>query len=334
MVSNRYTVYHLGIHTEDVVEPERRELERVGARQVILPGVMTEDEMTAQTPGADGLIIMEARVSRRVMEALPDCKVVLRTGVGVDTIDVEAATEHGIAVVNVPDLWLREVANHALGLILALNRKLFLQDRIIREGEWLRVIPPPVGSLHGETLGIVGLGQIGRLLARRAAALELNVIAIDPYIEASVFEEFGAESVSFEELLRRSDYVSIHTPLTGETHHMFDEAALRQMKPTAYLVNTARGPIVSGAALARALQQEWIAGAGIDVFEEEPPGQDSPLLRLDNVIVTGHTGYYSDAALMELAVRCGQEVARVLTGRMPRFLVNPEVLERLPLKAE
>jgi D-3-phosphoglycerate dehydrogenase len=331
MEDYRYTVFHVGVHTQEALEPEKIELAKIGARQVVLPSLKTEDEMLAQTRGADGLIIMESDVSRRTMEASPNCKVVLRTGVGVDTIDIPAATDLGIAVINVPDVWIREVANHALALMLACNRRLFLLDRTIRGGGWPRVIPSPVGSLHGETLGVVGLGQIGRALVRRAAAFEMDLIAHDPYIEPSVFAEYGVEQVSFEELLARSDYVSIHTPLTDDTHYMFDEAAFRQMKPTAYLINTARGPIVEMAALVEALRSGRIFGAGIDVFEVEPPPDDSPLLGLDNVVLSSHSGYYSDPALRALSVRCGQEVARVLTGRMPLHLVNPEVLGRLPL---
>ena len=330
MSDYRYTIVHVGVHTQEALEPERVELEKIGARQVVLPTLQTEEEMVEQTRGADGMIIMESDVSRRTMEASPNCKVILRTGVGVDTIDIPAATERGIAVVNVPDLWIREVANHAMALLLACNRRLFLLDRMIHSGEWPRVIPPPVGSVHGETLGLVGLGQIGKALARRAAVFEMNVIAHDPYIEPSVFQEHGVESVSFEELLERSDYVSVHTPLTNETHYMFNGPVLEQMKPTAYLINTARGPIVEMAALVKALESRTIAGAGIDVYEKEPPPK-GPILKLDNVVLTAHSGYYSDPALRAMAVRCGQEVARVLTGRMPLYLVNPEVLDKLPL---
>ena len=252
---------------------------------------------------------------------------------GVDVIDVEAATELGIAVVCVPDLWIREVANHAMALLLACNRRLLLLDSAVRSGDWLPIIPPPVGSIHGETLGIVGLGRIGRALASRATAFELRVIAYDPFLPPDAFEQAGVEAVSFDELLRRSDYVSVHSPKPEDTTHLFDEGALRRMKPTAYLVNTSRGPIVDQAALARALREGWIAGAALDVLRSEPPPSDEPLLKMDNVILTPHTSYYSDAAVRELPVRCGQEVARVLTGRMPLNLFNPEVLGRLPLAA-
>ena len=334
MADYRFTVYHVGIHARDALEPERVELEKAGARQIVLPRFETEEEMMDQIKAADGLVVVDSPVTRRFMESLKDCKVILRTGVGVDVIDVEAATDLGIAVINVPDLWIREVANHALALLLALNRRLFKLGDLVRSGQWVPIIPPPVGSVHGETLGIVGLGQVGRALARRAAAFELEVLAVDPYIDESVFGQHGATRASFDEVLASSDYVSIHCPLTDETRHMFDDSAFGKMKPTAYVINTARGPIVHEEALVRALQQGRIAGAGLDVLEAEPIASDSPLLTLENVVITPHSAYYSDKAIRELPVRCGQEVARVLEGRRPLNLVNPKVLEKLPLSAE
>ena len=331
MTEYRFTVYHVGIHPRDDLELERVELERVGARQVVLPRVADDEDFIEKARDADGLIVVEAPVKRPVLTALKRCKVVLRTGVGVDAIDVDAATELGIAVVNVPELWIREVANHAIALLLACNRKLFWLDRAVRSGGWRPIIPAPVGSLHGETLGLVGLGRIGCAMARRAAAFELELLAYDPYVPPAVFEELGVASVGFDELLTRSDYISVHSPRTPETFHLFDEDAFRRMKPTAYLINTSRGPIVEHGALVRALQEGWIAGAGLDVLETEPPKADDPLLKQDNVILTPHTSYFSDVAIRELPVRSGQEVARVLTGRMPINLVNPGVLEKLPL---
>lgn len=327
----RYTVVHLGLHPRDQLEPERLELERVGARQVVLEHLGSQEDVTERIKDADGLIVPAAAVRRPVISSLNQCKVIMRTGVGVDTIDVDAATEFGIAVVNVPDLWIREVANHALSLMLASNRKLRYLDRVIRAGAWKALIPPPVGSLHGETLGLVGFGRIGRALATRAKALDMKVVAQDSYVNPSVFEQAGVDSMSFDDLLECSDYVSIHCPLTEETFHLFDETNLKRMKPNAYLINTARGPIVEHAALLRALQSGWIAGAALDVLEEEPPKPDDPLLKMDNVLLTPHTSYQSDESVRNLAIRCGSEVARVLTGRMPLNLVNPEVLNKLPL---
>ena len=326
-----FTVYRVGVHARDLLDPERVELEKAGARQVVIEKPENDEAFIEIAGDADGLIVVDSPVTRRVIEGLGRLKVVLRTGVGVDVIDVEAATERGVAVVSVPDLWIREVANHALALLLACNRRLLLLDRYVRSERWLPVIPPPVGSLHGETLGMIGFGRIGRMMARRGAALDMELIAYDPFLPTAAFGEFGVEPVSLQELLHRSDYVSIHSPLTEQTRHLIDEAALKQMKATAYLINTSRGPVVDEAALVTALREGWIAGAGLDVLEQEPPDPANPLLELDNVILTPHSSYYSDAAIGELPIRCGQEVARVLTGRRPLNLVNHEVLAVLPL---
>ncbi len=334
MPDRRLKVYMIGDHASEYEADARRELESVGAETHFLPFLTDEEQIVAHTCDADGLIVVSAPITRGVLSSLTRCRVVVRTGVGVDSVDVPAATELGVAVVNVPDLWPREVANHAMMLMLACNRRLRHLDQQVRAGRWDSRIPQPVGALHDEIMGIVGLGQIGVYFARRAAAFEMELIAADPYAPASIFEELGAEQVTLNELLRRSDYVSVHTPLTEETHHLINESNLRLMKPTAYLVNTSRGPVVQEAGLLRALREGWIAGAGIDVLETEPPRADNPLLKLDNVLLTPHAGYYSDASAAQLLGRCGAEAARVLTGRAPLNLVNPEVMERLELRAE
>lgn len=333
MSEQQFKVYRVGGAARGSFEDERIALEGVGARHVVIERTHGDDDLLEQAGDADGLIIVESPVSRQAMEKMDRLKVVLRTGVGTDVIDVEAATEMGIAVVNIPDLWIREVANHAMALLLASNRRLLLHDSAVRSGSWTPTASP-VGSIHGETVGILGLGRIGSAFSARASAFEMEVIAYDPYVPADVFTQAGAESVTFDELLRRSDYISIHTPRTDETIQIIDEAALRQMKPSAYLINTSRGPVVDQVALASALSEGWIAGAGIDVFEIEPPDENDPLLKMDNVIVTPHSAFYSDAAVQQVSARCGEEIARVLTGRMPMNLYNPAVLEKLPLKAD
>jgi D-3-phosphoglycerate dehydrogenase len=333
MSEQRFTVYRVGGGSRGAFDDERDALERVGARHVVIERTHGDDDLLEQAGDADGLIIVESPVSRQAMEKMGRLKVVLRTGVGVDVVDVDAATDLGIAVVYIPDLWIREVANHAMALMLACNRRLLLHDFRLRAGGWTPTALP-VGSIHGETVGILGLGRIGSAFAARAAAFEMEVIAYDPYVSADVFARAGAESVSFDELLRRSDYISIHSPKTDETTHIIDEPALRRMKPSAYLINTSRGPVVDQPALVKALSEGWIAGAGIDVFEVEPPEENEPLLKMDNVIVTPHSAFYSDAAAQQVPGRCGEEIARVLTGRMPMNLYNPAVLDKLPLKAE
>ena len=301
-------------------------LSRVSARMIQLPHLKTEDEMISRTRDADALVVSSWPVTRGVMSALEGLKVVVRTGVGYDVIDVPAATELGVIVVNIPDLWIREVANHALALLLAWNRGVVVMDRQVHAGVWNGRVPGAhTGALHGETVGIVGLGNIGSAFARRIAALDTNVIACDPYVDDQWFAALGVERVSLETLAERADYVSVHTLLNAETRHLIGEAFFRRMKPTAILINTSRGPVVDEQALARALREKRLAGAALDVWEEEPVAADNPLLKMDNVIATPHAAYFSSAAVAQVPRRCGEEVARVLTGTRPLNVVNPEV---------
>src|SRR2546427_5483120 len=301
-------------------------LTRVPATMTALPFLGTEDEVIARTRDADALVVSFSPVTRGVMGALEGLKTVVRTGVGYDVIDVPAATELGVIVVNIPDLWIREVANHALGLLLAWNRKIIALDRQVHGGTWgVGAMGPRTGAIHGETVGIVGLGNIGSAFARRVAAFETNVIACDPYVDDAHFARLGVERVSLEALAERSDYVSVHTLLNDETRHLIGEAFFRRMKPTAILINTSRGPVVDEQALARALRDERLAGAALDVWETEPLAADNPLLKMDNVIATPHAAYFSSAAVAQVPRRCGEEVARVLAGQRPLNVVNPEI---------
>jgi D-3-phosphoglycerate dehydrogenase len=301
-------------------------LERVPAQMISLPFIGDADEVIARTRDADALIISSSPVTRRVMESLEGVKAVMRTGVGYDVIDVPAATELGVVVINVPDIWIREVANHALALLLAWNRKIVTLDREVHAGTWSSRIPGAVtGSLHGETVGIVGLGNIGSAFARRIAALETHVIACDPYVDDARFKALGVERVDLPTLAARADYVSVHALLNEETRGLIDEAFFRRMKATACLVNTSRGPVVDEAALVRALQERKLAGAALDVFEEEPLAANSPLRRMDNVILTPHAAYFSSPAVAQVPKRCGEEIARVLLKEPPINVVNPEV---------
>jgi D-3-phosphoglycerate dehydrogenase / 2-oxoglutarate reductase len=301
-------------------------LDRVPAKMTSLPFIDDAAELIDKTRDADGLIVAASPVTRDVMSALEGLKVVVRTGVGYDVIDVPAATELGVVVVNVPDLWIREVANHALALLLAWNRKITHLDREVRSGTWSSRVPGEfTGSLHGETVGIVGLGNIGSAFARRVAAFETTVIACDPYVDAAHWKALGVERVSLEELAARADYVSVHTLLNAGTRHLISDDFFRRMKPTAILINTSRGPVVDEPALIRALEAQRLAGAALDVWEEEPPAADNPLLRMDNVIATPHAAYFSSPAVAQVPRRCGEEVARVLTRERPLHVVNPEI---------
>ena len=298
----------------------------VEARVTVLPFMRDEREMIERMRDADALVVSFSPVTRGFMSAVEGLKTVVRTGVGYDVIDVPAATELGVIVVNIPDIWVREVANHALALLLAWNRKVISLDGQVRAGVWAGGIPGErTGSLHGETVGIVGLGNIGSAFARRVTALEMKVIACDPYVDARHFAALGVERVSLEALAERSDYVSVHTLLNAETRHLIGEKFFRRMKPTAILINTSRGPVVDETALARALEENRLAGAALDVWEQEPVAADNPLLKMDNVIATPHAAYFSSAAVAAVPRRCGEEIARVLTGQRPLNVVNPEV---------
>ena len=326
MTDKGYHVYVIQARAERDYRDCQAAVEKVPARMTVLPNITNEDELIARARDADALVVSFAPITRSVMSALEGLKVVVRTGVGYDVIDVPAATELGVIVVNIPDIWIREVANHALALLLAWNRKIIESDRLVKSGTWSGGVPGPrTGALHGETVGIVGLGNIGSAFARRIAALETRVIACDPYVDDRRFAELGVERVSLETLAERSDYVSVHTLLSAETRHLIGEAFFRRMKPTAILINTSRGPVVDERALARALEEKRLAGAALDVWEHEPPASDNPLLKMDNVIATPHSAYFSTEAVAKVPRRCGEEVARVLTGQRPLNVVNPAI---------
>jgi D-3-phosphoglycerate dehydrogenase len=325
MSEHQFKVYIISGHSQRDYSDCKVELDKIHADLDILPFIGNEEDIIERTHDAHGLIVSSSPITRQVMSALKNLKVVLRTGVGYDVIDVPAATDLGIAVVNIPDLWIREVANHALSLLLAWNRKLFTLRHDVRSGVWKPLIPGHTGALHDETIGIVGLGNIGSAFARRVAALEMHVIACDPYVDDARFQALGVERVTLPELAERSDYVSVHSLLNAQTRGLINEAFLRRMKPTACLINTSRGPVVNEKDLIHALQEKWLAGAALDVLEKEPPAADNPLLHMDNVIVTPHAAYFSGAAVAKVPRRCGEEVARVLSGQKPLNLVNPDI---------
>ena len=326
MPETPYTVYVIQSRGRRDYADCQAAIAHLPARMVALPFMADEGEIVAKTRDADALVVSTSPITRSVMSALEGLKTVVRTGVGYDVIDVAAATELGVIVVNIPDLWVREVANHALALLLAWNRKIVTLDRQVHAGVWTSGVPGEhTGSLHGETVGIVGLGNIGSAFARRVAAFETRVIACDPYVDDARFAALGVERVTLEALAERADYVSVHTLLNAETRHLIGERFFRRTKPTAVLINTSRGPVVDEAALYRALVDRRLAGAALDVWEQEPVASDNPLLTLDNVIATPHAAYFSSPAVAQVPRRCGEEVARVLTGQRPLNVVNPEV---------
>jgi D-3-phosphoglycerate dehydrogenase len=278
-------------------------------------------------------------MSRELLAQLPNLKAICALGIGVDDFDLEAATELGIVAINLPRVFHREVAAHAMALLLGLIRQIVpLNDAMRARANdpstnlWAAV---PRHHIYGETLGLVAFGNIAREVARIARAFELRVITYDPFVSKDVAAAHEVSLVGLEELLRESDFVSMHTPLTRGTFHLMGEAQFRMMKPTALFVNTSRGRTVDESALIRALREGWIAGAGLDVTEKEPPDPDNPLLRMPNVILTPHIASASDKARVERARWMGIEVGRVLNGKWPRHgLVNKGVKPRAPLRNE
>jgi D-3-phosphoglycerate dehydrogenase len=265
-------------------------------------------------------------ITPEILPLLKKCRAILRTGTGTDNVPVIVATRLGIVVANTPEATMHQVAEHAIGLLFAVVRKIAQQDALVRRGIWERYRAWPDWHFVGNTLGLVGFGRIARLVARKVSGLELKVIAFDPVVDRDAMEELGVEKVSFDELFARSDFVTVHVPLSEKTRHVIGEPQLRLMKPRAVLINTSRGEIVDQQALVHALKERWIAAAGLDVLESEPPGADDPILSLDNVVLTPHIASYSDVfheGFWSHSVRTLLEMVK--TG-MPIWIVNPEVV--------
>jgi D-3-phosphoglycerate dehydrogenase len=265
---------------------------------------------------------------------LETCKVIGVASIGVDMIDVDAATEAGVVVTNTPDIFVEEVADHAMMLLLTMARAAKATNRASQEGIWFeaRAIPSAIPRLTGQTLGLLGFGNVARSTARRAKPFGLRIMAYDPYVSEVMMINEGVEPVTFDQLLQHSDYLSVHAALTDETRHMMSAEQFCAMKSSAVIINTARGPIIAETALIRALEDGVIAGLAADVLETEPPARDNPLLVMDNVFITPHTASASARMALETRRRTAREVALVLSGRWPLSCVNPTVLPKTQLK--
>jgi D-3-phosphoglycerate dehydrogenase / 2-oxoglutarate reductase len=287
-----------------------------------------------QVKDADAIMVGGRMLGAEIIDRLEKCKVIANGGVGVDRVDLDAATARGIVVTNVPDVFIDEVANHAMMLLLSLTKKTIVLDRLVREGRWSesRRFMQPMPKLTGDVLGLVAFGNIPRKVAARARAFDMRVIAWDPFVADEVFQAHGVERVTdLGELFRRVDFVSAHLPLNRDTRGLLNYSLFSSMKPTAYFINTGRGPTHVEADLIRALTEKRLAGAGLDVMEIEPTLAGNPLHDMDNVVLTPHTASVSDVSDVERRRRVGQEIAAVLQGRMPRSVVNREVLSRVAL---
>jgi D-3-phosphoglycerate dehydrogenase len=308
------------------LDPSRAALVRIGAE--LRPAqAATPEAILEVARDAEALLVTYAKITGEMIRQMKRCRIISRFGIGVDNVDIAAATAAGIVVTKVPDYCIDEVSDHTMALLLAIVRKIPFANSRAHAGRWEMPAVVPIHRLRGSVLGLVGFGRIPQLVSPKAKAFGLNVVSYDPYVPAEVLARAGVEAVSFDELLRVSDYISIHTPLMPETSGLFDASVFRRMKPTAYLINTARGPIVDEKALAEALDGGELAGAALDVLPQEPP-TSSPLFGRENVILTPHMSFYSEESLVDLQTRAAEEVVRVLSNEAPRNPVNPEVLQR------
>lgn len=315
------------------LEIERAILARVDANLLIAEGG-SEDELTALAPETSGILTCWKPVTTKVIQAARDCVAIGRFGIGLDNIDVAEATRLGIVVTNVPSYCMEEVSDHALALLLSLARKVTFYDRAIKSGAYDLQAGTPLFRVRGRILGIAGFGKIGRALYHKARGLGLKMIVFDPFVDRASLSGFEIEVVDFQGLLERSDFISLHVPLTPATRGLFNLAALRQMKPGAFLINTSRGPLIDADGLREALDQGIIAGAGLDVLTVEPPVADDPLVGHPRTIITPHAAFNSEESLVELRETAARQMATALCGTRPENIVNPEVLKQPNLRAD
>lgn len=322
--------------TRPVKERYALELEALAAAgaEIVEVAAATAEEFVAGARSAQAVLAYGTAIDEEVIAGLASCKVIGVGSVGVDRVDVDAATRAGIVVTNVPDIFIEEVADHTLMLLLSAARRARQMDEWVRRGEWDRGRPllRELPRLLGQTLGLISFGNVARAVARRARPFGFRILTYDPYISELTITAEGVEPVSLGELLARSDFVSMHAPLNDETRHLLSGAEFQAMKETAILVNTGRGPTVDEAALIDALRQGTIAGAALDVLEQEPPDPQNPLLEMANVVLTPHVASATSRMMPETRRRVGREVALVLRGRWPRSAVNPQVLPRVALE--
>jgi D-3-phosphoglycerate dehydrogenase / 2-oxoglutarate reductase len=311
---------------------EKEALDPIEAEIVEAPA--NEDEFIAAARTADAIYAKGIPISKKIIDALENCKVITLGSVGVDSVDVKAATARGIPVTNIPDTFIEEVADHAMMLLLAGFRRLTEQDKMVREGRWSEGRPAllKLPRLMGQTLGFISFGRVARAVAKRAAPFGLRMMAYDPFIQETLMSDHGVLPATLSEVLSQSDFLSMHAPARPEVHHMLGEQHFKQMKPSAIFINTGRGPTVNEEALIKALQEGWIAHAALDVLETEPPSHNNPLLRMENVTLTAHVASASARFDEARKRRVGTELSLVLSGMWPVSCVNPSVLQTTSLR--
>lgn len=303
------------------IAQERAILEPLGF-EFVTGQCKTAQEVVALCKDADAILTQWSPMNEEAIAGLDRCKVIVRYGIGVDNVDLDAAKQKGIPVVNVPDYAIQEVADHALSLMLAIVRKIPQIVQRVREGIWEIAPCRPIIGLQGKTIGVAGFGNIAKAVLQRAKAFGMRAVGYDPFVDESVFAQHGVEKVDWDGLLAQSDIISVHMPLTKDTKHIFNAAAFHAMKSSSFIVNTSRGGTIDTDALCAALQEGQIAGAALDVLEQEPIASDSPLLRLDQCIVTSHCAWYSESSMLRLQEYAALEIKRLFTGETLRHVVN------------
>ncbi len=307
-------------------------LKQAGA-EIVLAKTASEAELIELAPASDGILTCWKPVSGNVVRAATRCLAIGRFGIGLDNIDVAAATDAGIIVTNVPAYCVDEVSDHAMALILSCARKTAFYDRNIKAGSYDLQAGPPLYRIKGKTLGIVGFGKIGKALSAKAQAFGLHILVYDPYVNSANVANAGVEFVSFPDLLKRSDFISIHVPLSSETSRLFTYDTCKQMKRTAYIVNTSRGDVIDSKGLLAALDEGLIAGAGLDVLSQEPPSPGDRLVSHPKTVITPHAAFNSEESLVELRSSAATQMADALSGRRPQNIVNAQVLSQPTLRS-
>ncbi len=303
-------------------DEESGALGAIGAKIVNIRSSRAEDIIDAASD-ADGIIVNLPPLNAELINGLDKCRVISRYGVGYDNVDVERATERGIWVANVPDYCGEDVSDQALALLMSCVRNVALRDRQVRAGTWDIKSAPPQFRMCDKTFALLGYGQIARTLHRKISGFRLGkVLVCDPFVDEASIREAGAEKADLETAVSEADYISIHMPLNKDTRGLFNEKIFKRMKKTAILINTSRGPIIDEGALFNALSKGIIGAAGLDVFEKEPINGDNPLLTLDNITVSGHTGWYTEESQKELKRKAAENVRDVLSGRKPAYAIN------------
>jgi D-3-phosphoglycerate dehydrogenase len=304
---------------------QEQQLVEEGGGTLAFAQCASEEELIAQCGDAHGLLLRQTPIGERAFHALPNLRVVSRYGVGYDNVDVDAATRAGVTVTIVPDYCVAEVADHTIALFLALVRRIPSRDRLVRRGGWDLTRQLPTHRTDNRIYGLVGYGRTAREIRKRLRGFPLRFAACDPFIPDEVFERDRTLRLDFNRLVILSHYLSIHVPLNDSTHHLFDRSVFKRMRRSALLINTSRGPVVDSTALALSIREGWIAGAALDVFEEEPPGWSNPLRQVDGVILSDHAAWYSEESRRELQYKTALEAVRVLRGERPEHPVNPEL---------